>query len=79
MQVATLFPATSAADGVCSNFANGTTTAYVIHVAEGVDATALAEFAKLGTITTTDDCLYDARRRSSTVRRSAIPSSPRWP
>jgi cytosine/adenosine deaminase-related metal-dependent hydrolase len=58
IQVATLFPATSAADGVCTNFTSGKTDAYVIHVAEGVDATALKEFATLGTVTTTDGCLY---------------------
>jgi 5-methylthioadenosine/S-adenosylhomocysteine deaminase len=58
VQVATLFPATSAADGVCTNFGTGKTDAYVIHVAEGVDATALKEFTTLGTVTTTDDCLY---------------------
>jgi cytosine/adenosine deaminase-related metal-dependent hydrolase len=58
VQVATLFPNASSADGVCTNFASGKTDAYVIHVAEGVDASALAEFASLGTVTTTDDCLY---------------------
>jgi 5-methylthioadenosine/S-adenosylhomocysteine deaminase len=58
IQVATLFPATSAADGVCSNFASSTTDAYVIHVGEGVDNTALNEFNTLGTVTTTDGCLY---------------------
>ncbi|MFT3773070.1 MAG: amidohydrolase family protein [Minicystis sp.] len=61
IQVATLFPATSAADGVCDNFAMAKTDAYVIHVGEGVDATALAEFAKLGTVTTTDNCLYSPK------------------
>ena len=61
MQVATLFPSTSTADGVCSNFADGSTDSYVIHVGEGVDATALAEFGKLGTVSTTDGCLYDHR------------------
>ena len=61
IQVATLFPATSAADGVCGNFTDGSTDAYLIHIAEGVDATALAEFTKLGTITTTDNCLYNPK------------------
>jgi hypothetical protein len=61
IQVATLFPATSAADGVCSNFTSGKTDAYVIHVGEGVDQSALGELAKLGTITTADDCLYDPK------------------
>jgi 5-methylthioadenosine/S-adenosylhomocysteine deaminase len=58
VQVATLFPTTAAADGVCANFTDGGTTAYLIHIGEGVDATALGEFGKLGTITTTDECLY---------------------
>jgi hypothetical protein len=57
VQIATLFPSTTSADGVCKNFASGTTDAYVIHVGEGVDATALGEFAKLGSVTTTPDCL----------------------
>lgn len=61
IQVATLFPATSAADGVCANFSSGKTDAYVIHVGEGVDTTALNEFDKLGTVTTTDGCLYAPR------------------
>jgi cytosine/adenosine deaminase-related metal-dependent hydrolase len=58
IQVATLFPSGTAADGVCTNFTSGKTDAYVIHVAEGVDATALKEFSTLGTVTTTDGCLY---------------------
>jgi 5-methylthioadenosine/S-adenosylhomocysteine deaminase len=58
IQTAILFPATSAADSVCENFADGKTHAYVIDIGEGTDASALNEFAKLGTITTTDGCLY---------------------
>lgn len=61
IQAATIFPSTSAADSVCGNLADGSTDAYVIHVAEGVDATALAEWNKLGTVTTVDGCLYDPR------------------
>jgi hypothetical protein len=61
VQVATLFPSTATADGVCSNFTSGKTDAYLIHDGEGVDATALAEFGKLETITTTDGCLYDPK------------------
>lgn len=61
IQVATLFPNNAAADGVCANFADGDTTAYVIHIAEGTDATARAEFARLGTVSTVDDCLYSPR------------------
>ncbi len=58
VQTATIFPSTSAADGACKNIESGATEAYVIHVAEGVDATALKEFTNLGTVTTTDGCLY---------------------
>jgi 5-methylthioadenosine/S-adenosylhomocysteine deaminase len=61
VQVATLFPATAAADGVCNNFASGKTDAYLIHVAEGVDATARKEFATLNTVTTEDGCLYSPK------------------
>ncbi len=58
IQAATLFPSTAAADGVCRNIANDKTDAYVIHVGEGVDSTALAEFDKLWTVPTTDGCLH---------------------
>lgn len=58
VQVATIFPGASSADGVCNNIATGSTDAYLIHVGEGTDATALAEFARLGTVTTSDECLY---------------------
>lgn len=58
IQIASIFPSTSAADSVCANFTSGSTHAYLIDIAEGTDATALNEFAKLGTITTTDLCLY---------------------
>jgi hypothetical protein len=55
---ATFPPSKTSADGVCSNFAAGTTTAYLIHVGEGTDAAALGEFGTLGSVTTTPDCLY---------------------
>jgi cytosine/adenosine deaminase-related metal-dependent hydrolase len=61
VQVATLFPSPSAADAVCRNLQVGTTDAYLIHIAEGVDASALREFAKLGTVTTVDGCLYSPK------------------
>ncbi len=61
IQAATLFPSTSAADGVCNNFSSGKTEAYVIHIAEGIDATAKKEFATLSTVTTTDGCLLGAK------------------
>ena len=61
VQAATLFPSASSADGVCGNFTADKTDAYLIHIAEGVDAPSLAEFTKLSTITTVDGCLYDSR------------------
>lgn len=61
MQTATIFPSNSSADGVCANFADGDTNAYVIHIGEGVDMTARNEFDTLNTISTVDGCLYDAK------------------
>ena len=58
VQTATLFPTTAAADGVCANFTSGSTHAYLIPIGEGTSAAALAEFQQLGTVTTTDGCLY---------------------
>lgn len=58
IQVSTVFPSVSGADSVCANFVNESTHAYIINIAEGVDATALNEFGSLGTISTTDFCLY---------------------
>ncbi len=59
VQVSSLFPpSTSSADGVCANFQDGDTTAYLIHCGEGVDAASTAEFAELGAVTTSDGCLY---------------------
>ena len=58
VQTATLFPSTAAADAVCVNQSTGKTDAYVIHIAEGIDAVALKEFATLDTISTTDGCLF---------------------
>src|SRR5262249_39245313 len=61
VQVATLFPTKATADGVCTNFGTGKTNAYLIHIGEGVDQTALNEFTKLGTITTMPGCLYSPK------------------
>jgi cytosine/adenosine deaminase-related metal-dependent hydrolase len=59
IQTSALFPPSkAAADGVCANFAALKTDAYLIHVGEGTDANALAEFEKLGTVSTTPGCLY---------------------
>jgi 5-methylthioadenosine/S-adenosylhomocysteine deaminase len=61
VQVATLFPATSAADTACANLTSGATDGYLIHVAEGVNDTVRKEFGTLGTISTTDNCLYSPK------------------
>ena len=59
VQTSALFPpAKTSADNVCANYTSGTTKAYVIHVGEGIDAKALNEFTTLGTVTTTQHCLY---------------------
>lgn len=61
VQANTLFPNSSSADKVCSNFATDKTRAYLIHLGEGVDASALAEFDKLNTATEPDGCLFSDR------------------
>src|SRR5204863_4814296 len=58
IQVNVLFPSTSAADVVCGNFADLSTKAYLVDVAEGTNASAQNEFATLGTVSSTDGCLY---------------------
>ena len=59
VQTSALFPPSkTSADGVCANFTSGNTTSYIIHCGEGTDAKALAEFGKLGTASTTPECLY---------------------
>lgn len=57
VQTSALFPPSSPST-VCQNFASGKTDAYLVHVGEGTDAKALAEFAKLGSLTTPANCLY---------------------
>ena len=58
IQTSAIFPPSkTSADGVCANFASGTTKAYLIHCGEGTDAKALAEFATLARVTTTPGCL----------------------
>ncbi len=47
IQTSVSVPSDSAAMSVCNNFASGTTNAYVVHVAEGVDSTILNEFSTL--------------------------------
>jgi cytosine/adenosine deaminase-related metal-dependent hydrolase len=57
VQTSATFPPANP-DGTCANFASGTTDAFLVHVGEGTDAKALAELTKLGTVTTTQSCLY---------------------
>lgn len=61
IQVATIFPNTTAANNVCANFANDVTDAFVIHIAEGTNQSAKDEFQDLIEITTVDGCLIDPR------------------
>jgi 5-methylthioadenosine/S-adenosylhomocysteine deaminase len=59
MRTAISVPSTeSAANGVCDDLASGDATAYVVHVAEGVDQTSRNEFTTLGTRSNPDGCLY---------------------
>jgi 5-methylthioadenosine/S-adenosylhomocysteine deaminase len=61
IQTSALFPpSTSSGNGVCVNYTDGDTTAYLIHVGEGTDQSsdAMSEFAELGALTTTPGCLY---------------------
>lgn len=59
IQTSAIFPpAAASANGVCANFTDGSTDAYLIHVGEGVDSVALNEFSTLNTVTTPDGCLY---------------------
>jgi 5-methylthioadenosine/S-adenosylhomocysteine deaminase len=59
IQTSALFPPSkTTADGVCKNYLDGDTEAFLVHCGEGTDAKALAEFATLGTCTTTQNCLY---------------------
>jgi 5-methylthioadenosine/S-adenosylhomocysteine deaminase len=47
IQTSVSVPTETSAQSVCNNFASGTTDAYVVHIAEGIDQTALNEFATL--------------------------------
>jgi hypothetical protein len=58
MQTSTLFPSAASASSVCANFDAGKTSAYVVHIGEGIDATSRDELAHLGTISSTPQCLY---------------------
>jgi cytosine/adenosine deaminase-related metal-dependent hydrolase len=58
IRVATVFPSTATADSACNALSSGAALSYFLHIAEGTDAAALAEFDKLNTVTTTDGCLF---------------------
>lgn len=59
VQTSALFPPSkSSADSVCANFSSGKTSAYLIHVGEGVNQNALDEFTTLFSVSTTPGCLY---------------------
>ncbi|HRI66997.1 MAG TPA: amidohydrolase family protein [Polyangium sp.] len=58
VQVATITPSKTTADGVCQKFADDATDAYIIHRGEGIDEYSRSEFDKLGLLTTTPNCLY---------------------
>jgi len=57
IQTSAIYPPSSPS-AVCTNFTSGKTTAYLIHVGEGTDANAAAEFGALGAMTTPANCLY---------------------
>ncbi len=57
VQTSATFPPSNP-DGVCANFASGATDAFIVHAGEGVDQKSLDEFTKLGTMSTTANCLY---------------------
>lgn len=59
VQVSALFPPSrTTADGVCNNIASQRTSSFVIHCGEGIDDKSLAEYTRLGTVTTQAGCLY---------------------
>jgi cytosine/adenosine deaminase-related metal-dependent hydrolase len=60
IQVATLFPAAPTAQGICDKMlaTPPTIDAYLIHVGEGVDSVARAEFTTLAARTTPAECLF---------------------
>lgn len=57
VQTSATFPPSNP-DGVCTNFTSGATDAFIVHAGEGVDQKSRDEFAKLGTVTTSANCLY---------------------
>ncbi|MBW2523002.1 MAG: amidohydrolase family protein [Deltaproteobacteria bacterium] len=61
VQVNSVFPSSSAANGVCANFLDGDTEAYFVHVGEGVDDVARYELGDLYGMTTPNGCLHDPR------------------
>jgi hypothetical protein len=58
VQTSAIFPPSNP-NGTCANFANDTTDAFLVHVGEGTDSTALAEWTQLGN-SNPPGCLYAA-------------------
>ena len=61
IQAHTIFPSSSSANGVCQNFNDLDTDAYLVHLGEGVDQNARDELEDLRTVTTVDGCLHEPR------------------
>ena len=58
-------PTASTGNTVCNNFDSGSTDAYVVHIAEGIDGGVANEFNQLGTVTQNQPngagCLYNPK------------------
>lgn len=79
VQVNSIFPSSSSANGVCANFADGDTEAYFVHVGEGVDDVARFEL-EISTASPAPPAACTTRAPSScTGRPSRRASSTPWP
>ncbi len=67
-------PSETTAQSVCNNVAFGSTDAYVVHVAEGINQSALNEFASLSG--RAGGCVLSPRTTIVHAPRWAPPSSP---
>lgn len=56
VQTSALFPPSNP-DGVCNNYGNGNTNAFLVHVGEGIDQSAKNEWSTLNTCSTMQGCL----------------------
>lgn len=64
-------PTASTATTICTAFSNGSTKAYVVHVGEGIDQSALNEFTSLSTVAS--GCLLDSH--TTIVHGTALTST----